>query len=368
MKSVCDSYARTDTTGDERLVGERNETSVLFSLANLRSMGTSAPSQRRTPPRSNARATAAGDGSGLIDLRALVRAGALGTPGSASSPSKSESVEELLSIGSGNAPFAPMLAAPLLAPPRRERRSAGLIVGAGVSVAALVAAVTIVLVVVLDRAPAPAPPRANTALRAVVRASAMPPSDMHVAEHTTSTSTPTLPSPTAAVESSSTTAHLVPTPRAHVVRHTTAARGDADAESAPHAGTAAETARTPLVPRPHGETIAQILDRVGTASEAQPAPARNDADVTLPAQLSRAQVLAGLSAVRAAAAVCGAGQHGLAMTAITVSGSSGAVTSAIVSGQFAGTPVGSCVARAARGAHFPRFRSATFSVNFPFGI
>jgi hypothetical protein len=56
------------------------------------------------------------------------------------------------------------------------------------------------------------------------------------------------------------------------------------------------------------------------------------------------------------------------MTAITVAGSSGRVTNAVVSGQFAGTPVGSCVARAARGARFPRFRNDTFSVSFPFRL
>jgi hypothetical protein len=79
-------------------------------------------------------------------------------------------------------------------------------------------------------------------------------------------------------------------------------------------------------------------------------------------------VRAALTAVQAAVTACGGGEHGLAMTAITVAGSSGRVTNAVVSGQFAGTPVGSCVARAARGARFPRFRNDTFSVSFPFRL
>jgi hypothetical protein len=78
--------------------------------------------------------------------------------------------------------------------------------------------------------------------------------------------------------------------------------------------------------------------------------------------------MAALSAVQPAVAACGGGEHGMVMTAITVSGSSGRVTNAVVSGQFAGTPVGSCIARAARAARFPRFRNAVFSVTYPFRI
>jgi hypothetical protein len=44
------------------------------------------------------------------------------------------------------------------------------------------------------------------------------------------------------------------------------------------------------------------------------------------------------------------------------------VTNAVVTGQFAGTPIGGCVARAARNARFPRFRQATFTINYPFRI
>jgi hypothetical protein len=48
--------------------------------------------------------------------------------------------------------------------------------------------------------------------------------------------------------------------------------------------------------------------------------------------------------------------------------SSGCVTTANVAPPFAGTPAGSCIARAVRGASVPPFTRPTFSVNFPFVI
>jgi hypothetical protein len=51
-----------------------------------------------------------------------------------------------------------------------------------------------------------------------------------------------------------------------------------------------------------------------------------------------------------------------------VSGSNGHVSNASVTGQFAGTPVGSCIARAVRGATFPRFANPTFTFSYPFRL
>jgi hypothetical protein len=56
------------------------------------------------------------------------------------------------------------------------------------------------------------------------------------------------------------------------------------------------------------------------------------------------------------------------MTQVTVDGSSGRVTNARVQGQFAGTPEGSCIARAVRRARFPRFKRPSFQVTFPYRL
>ncbi|MDQ3032602.1 MAG: hypothetical protein M3Y87_09315, partial [Myxococcota bacterium] len=82
----------------------------------------------------------------------------------------------------------------------------------------------------------------------------------------------------------------------------------------------------------------------------------------------RPAVQSALSGVQGAVAACGGGQHGTAIVAITVTGSTGRVSGANVTGQFAGTPIGSCVARAVRGARFPRFSRATMVINYPFRL
>jgi hypothetical protein len=248
-----------------------------------------------------------------------------------------------------------------------------LIIGIGLGVATIVVAATIILVAVFERVPASLVPGAIPAPPPALRAGAMPQSDdTHTpVDHAASTPTriePSAPSAPAEVDSGGNSEPAIPARHVDVVRHSATARVDGRRESARELVTATETTARTNVVRSPSDTVEQILDRVGTNVEPLRVPARDDADVALPAQLTRAQVLAGLSAVRTAAAACGVGQHGLAMTAITVAGSSGSVTSAIVSGQFAGTPVGSCVARAARAARFQRFRGATFSVSFPFAI
>jgi hypothetical protein len=78
--------------------------------------------------------------------------------------------------------------------------------------------------------------------------------------------------------------------------------------------------------------------------------------------------MSAMSGVSGAVSACGNGEHGTATVAITVSGSTGRVTGANVTGQFAGTPVGSCIARAVRGATFPHFTRPTFNVTYPFRI
>jgi len=89
---------------------------------------------------------------------------------------------------------------------------------------------------------------------------------------------------------------------------------------------------------------------------------------SLPEQPPRDSVASGLRSVAGAVAACGQGQHGVANTTVTISGSTGRVSNAQVTGQFAGTPIGSCVARAVRGARFPRFSRPTFQVSFPYRL
>lgn len=82
---------------------------------------------------------------------------------------------------------------------------------------------------------------------------------------------------------------------------------------------------------------------------------------------SREAVIDALEPLREAMSACVRGQHGVAQLDITVSGA-GYVTHAVVGGDFAGTPDGSCIARAARGAKFAPFKKPRFRVIYPFSL
>ena len=75
-----------------------------------------------------------------------------------------------------------------------------------------------------------------------------------------------------------------------------------------------------------------------------------------------------MNSIQPAISACGEGQHGIATSSISIAGSTGRVTNVNVTGQFAGTPIGSCIARAVRSAHFNRFKQETFTVMYPFRL
>ncbi len=90
-------------------------------------------------------------------------------------------------------------------------------------------------------------------------------------------------------------------------------------------------------------------------------------NASLPEMPSRAGVLQALKAVQPAVAACGGGVEGVAQVHITVAGPTGRVRSATVIQGVTGAQ-GSCVARAVRGARFPRFRRDTFTIDYPFRL
>ncbi|TFH32021.1 MAG: DUF4339 domain-containing protein, partial [Myxococcales bacterium] len=102
----------------QRMTGQRNENSVLFSLTNLQQLASrgGAPSGAAPAAASQPSASAgaqlgpqaAGEGSGLIDIRALAKST---TPGTRSAPS--QAVDDLLAIGTGG---GAALGTPLLGP------------------------------------------------------------------------------------------------------------------------------------------------------------------------------------------------------------------------------------------------------------
>lgn len=102
------------------------------------------------------------------------------------------------------------------------------------------------------------------------------------------------------------------------------------------------------------EATAEPAEEEAPAAELPLHPTREDVQRTM---------VGALSAIRE----CAAGQNGTVQVEVTA-GSSGRVRNAVITGAFAGTPEGSCMARAMRGVRFPRFTQESFSVRYPFQI
>lgn len=136
-----------------------------------------------------------------------------------------------------------------------------------------------------------------------------------------------------------------------VARKTSAYAGAAAA--APSADTLDESS--------HAGPVMKITT-VGRAAPAVAAP-----EGPLPELPSRDDVLARLEGLRTAVQACAEGKTGVAELDITIAGT-GAITTVVVGGDFAGTPQGSCIARAVRQAHFPRFQKERFRLLFPYSI
>jgi hypothetical protein len=56
---------------------------------------------------------------------------------------------------------------------------------------------------------------------------------------------------------------------------------------------------------------------------------------------------------------------GVARVSVTI-GKGGKITHASVTGEFAGTPTGECVAAAVKGASFPRFKGKPLSIGYSY--
>jgi hypothetical protein len=100
---------------------------------------------------------------------------------------------------------------------------------------------------------------------------------------------------------------------------------------------------------------------------ARSATAAQPLAVALPAQPSREEIRSGIENVHAALQSCAGAAHGMTTAKLNIAGS-GRVASATIEGAFAGTPQGSCMARALRSAAFPRFSTATLQVTYPFRL
>jgi hypothetical protein len=141
-------------------------------------------------------------------------------------------------------------------------------------------------------------------------------------------------------------------------------------------GDAAKTA-----PVGHSENVTLALPAAPVAVPASSATAEPIAPVAVPASIplaadeigalpeapTRQDVVTAFEQVRADLSQCAAGKHGIVVIDAGIA-NSGRVARAVIDGAFKGTPEGSCMARAARGAHFPRFSQPTLNVSYPISL
>lgn len=116
-----------------------------------------------------------------------------------------------------------------------------------------------------------------------------------------------------------------------------------------------------------GESVSSVRSEVTETSYSTTSSSAPDGGSTLPDSPSREDVARALASVRDAVRRCGTGDHGVASVTLYFAGT-GRVTTSTVDAPYAGTPVGSCIARAVRTATLPPFHRRTFSVQAPFQL
>jgi predicted Zn finger-like uncharacterized protein len=351
---------------EQAMTGARNENSVLFSLKNLQALatGSSAPSAPTSAAASTRPGFAAGEGSGLIDIRALATATGVNDQGRNASEK-----DALLSLGSAQAGAFGALGSPMLTPGRSEEEGSkkGLVLAivggfALLAVAGIAAAVilkpeppaTAVVAPVLPPAAAPSPQPSVPPTQA---APAEPPSE---GERALQQAQQAAPAPTPA-----------PTPSESAHKPTVAGKRPNERAERTEAAPVKEPVAPKAEERPKAKggssSIDDLLnDALVTPKGGRTGAAAAESTANLPDKPSRDDVLTAMNGVKGAVSQCAQGQTGVAFANIAVSGKTGRVSNVEVTG-IAGE-VGSCVARAVRKATFPKFKADNFQVKFPFRL
>lgn len=362
--SSAQASDQTSPDGGGSMTGQRNENSVLFSLSNLQALAGEGGAQ---PAAAAQAGHATGDASGLIDIRALAGATGLtggGGGGGAASGAKDD-VDDLMSIGTGSA-LSANLAAPVLSAGEDESDNKKWIIMAAALAGAIVLA-AIILAVALGGgdeqvAVAPQPiPSATTATPAPPVAEPESVAEPDREEEAKAEDEAEQDEEDEADEGNDSSGSSSARRRSRSRR--SPSRSSSSGSSAP------EPKPEPKQERSRN-SIDDLLDNAtgGGGSRKSSSSSSGESSANLPSSPSKSQVVSAMNSVAGKVKACGQGQSGVAMVSVSVSGSTGRVKGATVSGSFQGTPVGSCVARAVRSAKFPKFKQSTFTVKYPFRI
>jgi predicted Zn finger-like uncharacterized protein len=343
------------------LTGQRHENSVLFSLSNLEALASpsSSPSPRPgvSPP---------SEGSGLIDIRSMA-AMTLGN-----GPEKVAG-NDLPTFGAPQ--FSPV--APVLLPMSSSGGPSKWVVPLLVAVLVVGGVLTVGLIKMLGRSEAPPAP-------SVVVAPAPAPLPTPTPAPSHSATPPTTPPPAANEalpprDTPPATAAVAPKPPAagHPIRgprrNPHLAEAPMGAPTAAHPAPAARP-EPPEKPATKGDKLDDLLN-AALGSKGRQAPAARPRDEEEPVRkpvatlgsLNKDDMVKGMQGVSPRVHDCynQYKQAGTAMVSINVA-RGGRVSAATVSGKFAGTPTGTCVEAAVKGAKFPPVEAQNFQ--FPFAL
>lgn len=332
---------------DAKLTGGRNESSVLFSLKSLTKEGDAGPAKAADE---GSKTTASGDGSGLIDIRALA--------GKKSDDKPSAAVDDILSLGGGGA-FGPSLTAPNLAvapvettpsEAPKEKNNRGIIFA--IIGSAVFLGVVIVVAVVATR-----PSGDTTRPDPVTTTSASP------VPQASSTDTPKVaqatPQPTETTTAKPPGELPTSIPSSSHGSVAAAPKGS----SKPEATAQPVAAATPTVAKPLS-LEEELRKKAGQPTTTPTKPA----DTGGGGSFDRAAAGISLGGINIASCKKPDGPTGSGHVTVTFD-PSGSVQSAIIDGgPFPGTPVGGCIAGKYRGAHVPAFSGSPVKVGKSFTL
>ena len=368
-------------TAPQRMTGQRNENSVLFSLSNLQQLASrggspaeSAPMASQPPSASLGAQSApppSGEGSGLIDIRALAKST---TPGTRAAPS--QAVDDLLAIGTGG---GAAFGAPLLGPAPIDSADGNrwlwiggiaiaviAIVGAGVGVGmALGGSEEDALEITAENQAAPgvAIPGSN-AMAASAKAPVEPPNEALAAAEAAE------PIEAATIEDNA------PEPAPELVEPAPKKRSASNTQRRPRTakGTTSASPEPAPAPKKRNGNLDALMDEVVGGSSSTTKPKRTSTSSSrdsssLPDAPSRNDVKTALQGVSGGVKACKKDSGGTATVNVTFSGKTGRASGAkVASGPFKGTPVGSCIESAVKRARVPRFKQSSFKVTFPYRL
>ena len=354
-----------------KLTGQRNENSALFSLSALtekESKGSAAPVPQ-------------GDGSGLIDIRALSQ------NMSPAKPEGSSHVDDIMNLGGGGA-FSAALAAPILAPPPMGMSDADIAAGGtqqggGKGKTIVFAAIggivfllmLVTIIVLVTKKPAVDPTvaanmgSANPALPAASAAGTPGPGDptanQALAMNDTPPTTPGAGSGKEPLAAAPGTGGAVP-----VKAGATPPKPGLAAAPRPNNNAVAPTpdptpAVTPPPAAPKNNSLEDELKKAAGNTGGNSAPAAAPAST---APFDRGAAAASLGAVNVGACKKGDGPTGSGHVSVTFAPTGSVVTAVVDGPPFAGTPVGGCVASKYRGARVPAFGGGNVKVGKSFSI